>query len=65
MLPAQELLRPARGLPRPHFSSRSKGYAKEQLTLGEAQFKADWRGSPYHIVHSVEQALAIVTASGS
>lgn len=33
-----------------------------QLTPGEAKFKAEWRGSPYHIVESIDQALAIITS---
>lgn len=38
--------------------------SKRQLTEGEAQFRARWRGSPYHVVETVEEALRIVTASG-
>ncbi len=33
-----------------------------QLTPGEAEFRDTWRGSPYHIVYSPEQAIAIITA---
>jgi hypothetical protein len=33
-----------------------------QLTKGEAKFKAEWRGSEYHVVHTFDQALAIITA---
>lgn len=29
---------------------------------GEAEFRRTWRGSEYHVVTSVAQALAIVTA---
>lgn len=36
--------------------------SKRQLTAGEAEFRAKWRGSVYHIVHSPDEALAIVTA---
>lgn len=33
-----------------------------QLTAGEAKFKAEWRGSEYHVVHTFDEALAILTA---
>lgn len=33
-----------------------------QLTKGEAAFRDSWRGSPYHVVHTFEEALAILTA---
>lgn len=33
-----------------------------QLTAGEAKFKAEWRGSEYHVIETFEQALAIITA---
>jgi hypothetical protein len=33
---------------------------KRQLTEGEAEFQRTWRGSPYHIVHTPDEALAIV-----
>jgi hypothetical protein len=33
-----------------------------QLTPGEAKFKAEWRGSEYHVVHTFDEALAILTA---
>lgn len=36
--------------------------SKRQLTEGEAQFRAQWRGSEYHIVHTPDEAIAIVTA---
>ncbi|MGI4834649.1 MAG: hypothetical protein ACRYFK_14430 [Janthinobacterium lividum] len=32
-----------------------------QLTPGEARFRADWRGSEYHVVHTVAEAIAIIT----
>lgn len=38
--------------------------SKRQLTVGEEQFQAQWRGSPYHVVHTVDEALRIVTALG-
>ena len=38
--------------------------SKRQLTEGEAQFKAKWRGSTYHVVHTVDEALGLVTALG-
>jgi hypothetical protein len=33
-----------------------------KLTAGEAKFKAEWRGSEYHVVHTFDEALAILTA---
>ena len=39
-----------------------KASEKEKLTPGEAEFQRTWRGSPYHIVTSREQAIAIITA---
>ncbi|WBO86081.1 hypothetical protein [Hymenobacter yonginensis] len=38
--------------------------SKRKLTEGEEEFRAKWRGSPYHIVETIEEALRIVTASG-
>lgn len=38
--------------------------SKRQLTEGEAQFKAQWRGSTYHVVHTADEAIGLVTASG-
>lgn len=35
--------------------------SKRQLTPGEAEFRDTWRGTTYHIVHSPDEALAIVT----
>jgi hypothetical protein len=33
-----------------------------KLTPGEAEFKASWRGSPYHIVETPDEAIRIITA---
>jgi hypothetical protein len=33
-----------------------------KLTAGEAKFREEWRGSEYHIVHTFDEALAILTA---
>jgi hypothetical protein len=33
-----------------------------KLTAGEAKFRDEWRGSEYHVVHSFDEALAILTA---
>jgi hypothetical protein len=33
-----------------------------KLTEGEAKFKVEWRGSEYHVVHTFDEALAILTA---
>jgi hypothetical protein len=38
--------------------------SKRQLTPGEAAFKATWRGSAYHIVHTPAEAIGIITAPG-
>jgi hypothetical protein len=38
--------------------------SKRRLTEGEAQFKAQWRGSTYHVVQTVDEAIGLVTASG-
>jgi hypothetical protein len=32
-----------------------------ELTPGEAKFKAQWRGSPYHVVLTIDEAIAIIT----
>jgi hypothetical protein len=32
-----------------------------QLTPGEAKFREEWRGSEYHIVHTADEAIAIIT----
>ena len=37
--------------------------SKRQLTAGEEAYRAKWRGSAYHIVHTPDEALAIVTAA--
>ncbi|MDF7813628.1 hypothetical protein [Hymenobacter sp. YC55] len=44
------------------FLIEIKTSEKEKLTDGEAEFKASWRGSEYHIVYSVDQAIRLVTA---
>lgn len=36
--------------------------SKRQLTEGEAAFRDAWRGSPYHVVHTPDEAIAILTA---
>jgi hypothetical protein len=43
------------------FIMKLKASKKEKLT-GEAEFKSTWRGSEYHVVYSVDQAIAIITA---
>ncbi|GAB2866134.1 hypothetical protein [Hymenobacter ruber] len=37
--------------------------SKRQLTEGEAAFRDSWRGSAYHIVHTADEAIKILTAS--
>ncbi|MDJ0367402.1 hypothetical protein QMK33_19815 [Hymenobacter sp. H14-R3] len=32
-----------------------------QLTPGEAKFREEWRGTPYHIVLTPDQAIRIIT----
>jgi hypothetical protein len=32
-----------------------------KLTPGEEEFRRTWRGSPYHIVHSPDEAIRIIT----
>lgn len=34
---------------------------KRQLTEGEEEFRRSWRGSPYHVVHTPDEAIRIVT----
>lgn len=36
---------------------------KRQLTPGEEAFRRTWRGSEYHIIHTIDEALAIITAA--
>jgi hypothetical protein len=36
--------------------------SKRQLTKGEEEFRRTWRGTPYHIVHTIDEAIRIVTA---
>lgn len=43
------------------FLIEIKASPKEKLTPGEAEFRDTWRGSPYHIVTSVDEAIALVT----
>lgn len=33
-----------------------------KLTAGEEEFRRTWRGTPYYIVETIEQALSIITA---
>jgi hypothetical protein len=33
-----------------------------QLTPGEAEFRRRWCGTPYHIVHTPDEAIRIVTS---
>ncbi len=44
------------------FLMEIKTSPAEKLTPGEAKFKAEWRGSTYHIVYSVDEAIRIITA---
>jgi hypothetical protein len=44
------------------FLMEIKVSEKEKLTTGEAEFQRTWRGSTYHIVYTVDQALKIITA---
>ena len=43
------------------FLMEIKASEKEKLTPGEAEFKANWRGSEYHIVYTADQAIRIIT----
>jgi hypothetical protein len=43
------------------FLMEIKTSEKEQLTPGEAEFKATWRGSEYYIVYTPDQAIRIIT----
>lgn len=37
--------------------------SKRQLTPGEAKFRDEWRGTPYHVVETVDQAIQIITTT--
>lgn len=37
--------------------------SKRQLTEGEAKFREEWRGSPYHVVHTPDEAIRIITTT--
>ena len=39
----------------------SQPAGKRKLTAGEEEFRRTWRGSPYHVVHTVDEAIRIVT----
>lgn len=43
------------------FLMEIKATEKDQLTPGEAKFREDWRGSPYHVVYTADQAIKIIT----
>jgi hypothetical protein len=43
------------------FLMEIKATEKDTLTPGEAEFKATWRGSEYHIVYTAAQAIRIIT----
>jgi hypothetical protein len=32
-----------------------------KLTPGEAKFRAEWKGTPYHVVETVDEAIRIIT----
>jgi hypothetical protein len=32
-----------------------------KLTPGEAKFRQEWKGSPYHVVETVDEAIRIIT----
>jgi hypothetical protein len=32
-----------------------------KLTPGEAKFREEWKGSPYHVVETVDEAIRIIT----
>ena len=36
--------------------------SKRRLTPGEAEFRRTWRGTTYHIVHTEDEAIELVTA---
>lgn len=35
--------------------------SRKRLTDGEQEFKDNWRGGPYYVVESLEQAIEIIT----
>lgn len=35
---------------------------KRKLTEGEEAFRKAWRGSPYNVVHTIEEAIHIITS---
>ena len=35
--------------------------SKRKLTAGELKFKTEWKGSEYHVVLDLEQAIKIIT----
>lgn len=35
--------------------------SKRQLTEGEAAFRDSWRGGTYHVVHTADEAINILT----
>jgi hypothetical protein len=43
------------------FLMEIKASEKDQLTPGEAEFRDSWRGSPYHVVYTPDQAIRIIT----
>lgn len=42
------------------FLMEIKASEKDQLTPGEAEFRDSWRGSPYHVVYTPDQAIRII-----
>ena len=36
--------------------------SKRKLTEGEEAFRAEWRGSPYYVVTTIDEAISILTA---
>ena len=47
------------------FLMEIKATEKDKLTPGEAKFREDWRGSPYHVVYTEDQAIKIITTPSS
>ena len=41
----------------------SQPLSKRKLTPGEAKFRDEWRGSPYHVVETADEAIAIITTT--